>query len=81
MVYLKISGWVANSVDPDEMMHSVAAHLGLHHNMLMPVCPNTYGKYSISELGREIRRLHSFTDNLGHHSPHMASRPFGQLDH
>ena len=41
---LKIAGWVANSVDPDEMPHSAASHQGLHC-LLRPVCPNTYGKY------------------------------------
>ena len=46
MLCLKIAGWVANSVDPDEMPHYVASHLGLH-NLLRPVCPNTYGKYGI----------------------------------
>ena len=40
---LKIAGWVANSVDPDEMLHSAASHLGLHC-LLRPVCPNIYGK-------------------------------------
>ena len=44
--YLKISRWVANSVDPDETPHSVASHLGLHC-LLRPVCQLTYGKYSI----------------------------------
>ena len=44
MLCLKIAGWVANSVDPDETPHSVASHLGLYC-LLMPVCPNTYGKY------------------------------------
>ena len=44
MLYLKIAGWVANSVDPDETPLSAASHLGLHC-LLRPVCPNTYGKY------------------------------------
>ena len=35
---------MANSVDPDEMPHSAASHLGLYC-LLKPVCPNTYGKY------------------------------------
>ena len=35
---------MANSVDPDEMPHSAASHLGLNC-LLRPVCPNTYGKY------------------------------------
>ena len=43
MLCLKIAGWVANSVDSDEMPHSAASHLGLHC-LLRPVCPNTYGK-------------------------------------
>ena len=44
MLCLKIAGWVANSVDPDETLRSVASHLGLYC-LLRPVCPNTYGKY------------------------------------
>ena len=44
MLCLKIAGWVANSVDPDETPRSVASHLGLYC-LLRPVCPNTYGKY------------------------------------
>ena len=47
MLCLKIAGWVAISVDPDEMLHSAASHLGLHC-LLRPVCPNTYGKYGIT---------------------------------
>ena len=46
MLCLKIAGWVANSVDPDEMLHSAASHLGLHC-LLRPVCLNTYGKDGI----------------------------------
>ena len=41
---LKIAGWVANSVDPDETPRSAASHLGLYC-LLRPVCPNIYGKY------------------------------------
>ena len=41
---LKIAGWVANSVDPDETPRSAACHLGVRC-LLRPVCPNTYGKY------------------------------------
>ena len=44
MLCLKIAGWVANSVDPDETPHSAASHLDLYC-LLRPVCPNTYGKY------------------------------------
>ena len=44
MLCLKIAGWVANSVDPDETPRSAASHLGLYC-LLRPVCPNTYGKY------------------------------------
>ena len=43
MLCLKIAGRVANSVDPDEMPHSAASHLGLHC-LLRPFCPNAYGK-------------------------------------
>ena len=44
MLCLKIAGWVANSVDPDETPQNAASHLGLNC-LLRPVCPNTYGKY------------------------------------
>ena len=44
MLCLKIAGWVANSVDPDETPRSAASHLVLYC-LLRPVCPNTYGKY------------------------------------
>ena len=30
---------MANSLDPDEMLHSAASHLGLHC-LLRPACPN-----------------------------------------
>ena len=36
---------MANSVDPDEMPHSAASHLGLNC-LLRPVSPNTYGIHS-----------------------------------
>ena len=49
MLCLKIAGWVANSVDSDETLCSVASHLGLYCS-LRPVCPNTYGKYGRSRL-------------------------------
>ena len=41
MLCLKIAWWAANSVDPDETLHSAGSHLGLHC-LLSPVCPNTY---------------------------------------
>ena len=44
MLCLKIAGWVANSVDPADMPHSVASHLGLHC-LLKLLYPNTYGIY------------------------------------
>ena len=44
MLCLKIAGWVANSVDPEEITHFAASHLGLHC-LLRPVCLNTYDKY------------------------------------
>ena len=53
MLCLKIAGWVANSVDPDETPRSAASHLGLNC-LLRPVCPNTYGKYGI-----ELRTMKS----------------------
>ena len=49
MLCQNISGWVANSVGPDEIPHSVASHLGLHC-LLRPVCPNAYGKFHICTL-------------------------------
>ena len=55
MLCLKIAGWVANSVDPDETPHSAESHLGLNC-LLRPVCPNTYGKYGTSEIRRNIRK-------------------------
>ena len=48
MLCLKIAGWVANSVDPDETPRFAASHLDLYC-LLRPVCPNTYGKYGIIE--------------------------------
>ena len=35
---------MANCVDPDQLLHSAAADLGLHC-LLLPICPNTYGYY------------------------------------
>ena len=49
MLYLKIAGRVANRVDPDEMLHYAASHLGLCC-LLRPVCPNTYGEYGILKI-------------------------------
>ena len=49
MLCLKIAGWVANSVDPDETPSSTASHLGLNC-LLRPVCPNTYGKYGKKDI-------------------------------
>ena len=37
---LKIAGWAANSVDPDQTPRSAASDLGLHC-MHRPVCPKT----------------------------------------
>ena len=42
MLCLKIAGWVANSVNPDETLRSASSHLGLYC-LLKPVCLNTYG--------------------------------------
>ena len=39
----KTGGYVANSVDPDQMLHSAASDLGLHC-LLKHVCLNTPGK-------------------------------------
>ena len=46
MLCLKITGWMADSVDSDEMPHSAVSDLGIHC-LLRPVCLNTYGKYII----------------------------------
>ena len=48
-LHLEIAGWVANSVDPDEIPHSAAFHLDLYC-LLRPVCRNTYGKYGTHAL-------------------------------
>ena len=40
MLCLKIAEYVANRVDPDEMLHSVASHLDLHC-LPRPICQNT----------------------------------------
>ena len=53
MLCLKIAGWVANSVDPDETPHHVASHLGLHC-LLRPVCQNTYNKYVVCSVHRQL---------------------------
>ena len=44
MLCLKIARWVANSVDPDEMLQNAPSHLG-PHCLIIPVCLNTYGDY------------------------------------
>ena len=44
MLYLKLAGWVGNSIEPDEMPYFAAFYLGLHC-LLRPVSPNTCGKY------------------------------------
>ena len=56
MLCLKIAGWIASSVDPDETPHSAASHLGLH-SLLRPVYPNTHSKYSILLLPHEVSFL------------------------
>ena len=38
--------YMANSVDPDQMLHVAASDLGLHC-LQRPICPNTWGYYSI----------------------------------
>ena len=52
MLCLKIAGWQANNVDPDETPHSAASHLGLHC-LLRPVYPNTY-VYCIAQVSLTI---------------------------
>ena len=44
---------MANSVDPDEMLLSVASHLGLHC-LLRSVSLNTYSKYGNSVLNEAM---------------------------
>ena len=47
---------MANSVDPDQMPHSVASDLGLHC-LQRPIRPNTEGYYGIHTLGfHDIRK-------------------------
>ena len=43
LMCIKTAKWVANSVDPDQMPHSVASKLGLQY-LLRHVCLNIYGK-------------------------------------
>ena len=57
MLCLKIAGWVANSVDPDETPRSAASHLGLYC-LLRPVCPNTYGKYGTYDIVPHWKRVY-----------------------
>ena len=49
--------WMANSVDPDQMPHTVASDQGLHC-LLRLVCPNSWGKYSKNknEVTQEMAR-------------------------
>ena len=48
MLCLKVAGYVANRVDPDEMPCSAASHLDLHC-LLRLICQNTYDKYIMSK--------------------------------
>ena len=45
----KTAGWMANSVDPDQMPHSVASDLGLHC-LLRLACLNTKTVYAVHVL-------------------------------
>ena len=47
---------MANSVDPDQMPHTLASDLGLHC-LLKPVCPNIYSYYSIISPDKESIEL------------------------
>ena len=58
MLCLKIAGWVANSVDPDQVTCSAVSHLG-QHCLPRPVCPNTYSKY-----GNIQKKIISFGWNI-----------------
>ena len=62
MFCLKIAGWVANSVDPDETPPQVASHLDLHC-LLRPVCLNTYGKYGKCTLSSYMYSSESKSEN------------------
>ena len=67
MFYLKIAGWLSNSVDPDEMPHSAASHQGLHC-LLRPVCLNIYSKDSRLLFRREANNLTViFTEGISIH--------------
>ena len=52
----KTSGSVADSVDPDQMLHSQASDLDLHY-LLRFVGPNTSGKYG-NVLGQRFSSLY-----------------------
>ena len=56
--------WVANSVDPDQMLPAAASDLGLHY-LLRPVCPNTKGDYVISgSKGMKMKRIHMYSTSM-----------------
>ena len=44
---------MANSVDPDQMQHSVASHLGLYC-LQRPISPNTHGYYGTQQMTENI---------------------------
>ena len=48
------SCWISDSVDPDQLPHSVASDLGLHC-LLRLVCPNTWEKYDKSVLINDMK--------------------------
>ena len=55
---------MTNSVDPDQMLHSVASDLDLH-NLLRSVSPNTKSKYGKPNLTDEENR--GSTESQIHH--------------
>ena len=70
---------MANSVDPDQMLHSFASDLGLHC-LMRPICLNTLGKYG-SHSPQQIRRLflflfvhHRFMFSLELFDTHQSAR-------
>ena len=62
-MYLKIAGWVVDSVDPDQMLHSAPFDQSVHC-LFRHVCLNTKGKYS-TDLSDII--LAGTWENVPHH--------------
>ena len=56
-MHLNFSGWVANRMDPDQTLRSVASDLGLYCS-LRTACPNTQVIYNILYITRLIKESH-----------------------